>query len=706
MPRPFTIDDLLNVNQFTHHCPWDLSPDGGLLAVTLSQGKRRVPHDTSKGSVNGAYTVLVDVETGESMEPFSDLEMSCAGRWSPDGQTLAAYVVGNDARASVGLWNRDTREVFIVSNAEIPCIFPSRVPQWTPDGRRIIVPLVAHARGSTISPGIVVQSYTPGGTASDQHSPLADEPDFSMCVGVLEVDSGIVTEMASFLGPCNLRMAPDGRALASLNVIASPVDRPHLIADVTIVPLDSRDSYTVAENVPVNAQFSRISWSPDCQTISYISGGKWGDPQHLHCVPADGSSEPTMMTRITSSLGNFQLPWWTDDGTRLVWLQDGFLMHLSIAEGRSRRLSKDSTGNHLWINAIAQRHGESVLHTDDRGDILAIATDTRENMKFVVRINSVSGETATVCPAPNSSADEFNLAAFERFVVARGRVELDDMVNVYCLESGEAETLFETNPWRRDVAQPVRKTIEFKDANGRIQEAALFLPEDTLEGVRLPMVVTIYPGSVFSNKDRYHSEAQLLTSAGYAALYPDSIMEDNDPIDQIVGVTRPAVNRAIEMGFADKNRIGVWGHSYGAYGVIALVTHTQVFRAAVANAPFGINMTSTYLVDVERIGWCEGKQARNGGSLWERQDDYIKNSPLFAFDQVEAPVLVICGTHDVPGTANARETFLGLSRLGKRVEMREYRCEGHIVTDWSTEDTRDYYKSVLNWFKRYLNEGQ
>ena len=117
-------------------------------------------------------------------------------------------------------------------------------------------------------------------------------------------------------------------------------------------------------------------------------------------------------------------------------------------------------------------------------------------------------------------------------------------------------------------------------------------------------------------------------------------------------------------------------------------------------------MTSTYLVDVERIGWCEGKQARNGGSLWERQDEYIKNSPLFAFDQVEAPVLVICGTHDVPGTANARETFLGLRRLGKRVEMREYRCEGHIVTDWSTEDTRDYYKSVLNWFKRYLNEGQ
>lgn len=381
-------------------------------------------------------------------------------------------------------------------------------------------------------------------------------------------------------------------------------------------------------------------------------------------------------------------------------------MHLSIAEGRSRRLSEDSTCNRMRINTIAQRHGESVLGADDRGEILALATDTRENSKYFVRIHTVSGETSRVCPAPDSTPDGLNLVASKRFVFARGTVEFDDTVNAYCLESGEATTLFETNSRRRDVAQPVRKSIEFTDANGRIQKAALFLPEDTLEGDRLPMVVTIYPGSDFSNRDRYHSEAELLTSAGYAALYPDSIMEDNDPIDQIAGVTLPAVNQAVEMGIADKNRIGVWGHSYGGYGVMALVTHSKAFRAAVANAPFGINMTSTYLVDAARIGWCEGKQARNGGSLWEKREAYIRNSPLFAFDRVEAPVLVICGTHDVPGTVNARETFLGLRRLGKRVEMREYKREGHIVTDWSAEDTRDYYESVLNWFNQFLDEGQ
>ena len=76
----------------------------------------------------------------------------------------------------------------------------------------------------------------------------------------------------------------------------------------------------------------------------------------------------------------------------------------------------DSTGNHHRINAIAQRYGESVLHRDDRGNILAHATDTRDSMNYIVRIHSVSGEMTRVCPAPNSSPDEFTLVASRRTV--------------------------------------------------------------------------------------------------------------------------------------------------------------------------------------------------------------------------------------------------------------------------------------------------
>ena len=220
MLRAFTVDDLLNVNQFTSRCPWDLSPDGGLLAVTLSQGKRRVPDDARHGE-NGAYIVLIDFETGESIEPFSDLQMSWAGRWSPDGQTLAAYVVTQDAQACVGLWNRQTREVSLVSNAVIGK--GVAVPLWTPDGYRIIVPLISNARVSPKSPDIIVQSYTPEQPASDQHRPFFEQHDIDECIGVVEISSGIVTEFASGLNYPIPRMAPDGQAVAFLNKIVSPM---------------------------------------------------------------------------------------------------------------------------------------------------------------------------------------------------------------------------------------------------------------------------------------------------------------------------------------------------------------------------------------------------------------------------------------------------------------------------------------------------
>ena len=55
--RPFTVDDLLKLNQFAHRCPWDLSPDGELLAVTLSEANRREPlgDASSSRTIHGVH---------------------------------------------------------------------------------------------------------------------------------------------------------------------------------------------------------------------------------------------------------------------------------------------------------------------------------------------------------------------------------------------------------------------------------------------------------------------------------------------------------------------------------------------------------------------------------------------------------------------------------------------------------------------------
>ncbi|MYK39620.1 MAG: prolyl oligopeptidase family serine peptidase, partial [Gemmatimonadetes bacterium] len=127
------------------------------------------------------------------------------------------------------------------------------------------------------------------------------------------------------------------------------------------------------------------------------------------------------------------------------------------------------------------------------------------------------------------------------------------------------------------------------------------------------------------------------------------------------------------------------------------------FRAALANAPWGVNMMSIY---THHIGWCETGQARLGGSPWENRAAYIENSPFFYLDQVSTPLLLVCGTGDQEGSKQAEETFVALRRLGKRVELRLYKDEHHGTSAWSRDALDDLCRRVLDWFNCHVAEAQ
>jgi dipeptidyl aminopeptidase/acylaminoacyl peptidase len=94
---------------------------------------------------------------------------------------------------------------------------------------------------------------------------------------------------------------------------------------------------------------------------------------------------------------------------------------------------------------------------------------------------------------------------------------------------------------------------------------------------------------------------------------------------------------------------------------------------------------------------------RTGGSLWEKRDKFIENSPIFFFDKVQTPVLIIQGTADRQAhTARSDEVFVSLRFLGKEVEYARYTGESHGVADWSFANQVDYLNRVIRWFDRWL----
>jgi dipeptidyl aminopeptidase/acylaminoacyl peptidase len=136
-----------------------------------------------------------------------------------------------------------------------------------------------------------------------------------------------------------------------------------------------------------------------------------------------------------------------------------------------------------------------------------------------------------------------------------------------------------------------------------------------------------------------------------------------------------------------------------------MITQTGRFRAAAAGAPVS-NMISAY----NGIRWGSGlprqfqyehSQSRIGGTIWEYPLRYVENSPIFAADRVETPLLMLHNDNDdaVPWYQGI-EYFLALRRLGKEVYMFSYNGEPHGLR--RRADQKDYTVRLQQFFDHFL----
>jgi dipeptidyl aminopeptidase/acylaminoacyl peptidase len=241
---------------------------------------------------------------------------------------------------------------------------------------------------------------------------------------------------------------------------------------------------------------------------------------------------------------------------------------------------------------------------------------------------------------------------------------------------------------------------------------ALLLPAGYEPGKRYPLIVNVYGGSSRSNSlFRFGlsgsgvENMQLFATRGFAMLLPDSPIEKgrNAPMSEIARAVLPGVDKVVETGIADPDRLGVMGHSYGGYSTLSLIVQTTRFKAAMASASFS-NLISMYgemyNQDSASIGYLEKGQGGMVDTPWKVRDRYLENSPFFFLDRVETPVLLVHGSLDIP--ARAEETFVALRRLGKEVEYARYEGEQHWEGTWGYANQVDYWKRMLAWFEEHL----
>lgn len=709
-------DPLPEPQSLTGRVPFHLSPDGRTLAVTViePQHSRTSRGHTSPRGVStyldGSRVVLVDTASGETREPFPAGSTSWGPQWSPDGRSLAA-LIEHEGPPCVAVWDVDSDCACFVRDALVKSRFEYEIARWMPDGRQLVVKL-APDEPTTVS------SLSPVETASASLEVLSSDPvsaeeqagapmdaEFSEGrwgdLGLIDLPSGEVRRLAHGWDFDTLRIAPDGHAIAVLRTVSDPENSVLQAMDLVVVDLIDGAVRQVAPRVMAGIGYGCLfNWSPDSRRIAFhhIEEGR---PSQLWVSSPDGSGPP----RLISGEADLELPHdeyyhpprWSADGLRLyvlwraIWVFD--------LDGEAYKRIAPDLGRLLrsWL----QPPNGLTLQPIDGRFVLMTTTDRETKKDGLARIDLETGDGELLaefdhmwqdhlCGREEPWAMELSADGSVCYLAEQGA---DHPPRVWRLRPPfrTGEILLALPPDTRALKLGTVRLIEYRTvASGEgTRRAILTLPPGYREGERLPVVVNVYHGTaisgwVYSLDTRAHTWAR----RGYAYLRPDISFGEPGLLQHLAGEVLPAVNRLIDLGIADPERLCLFGHSRGGYDALGLVTQTGRFCAAVVSAGRANLATVGYGMEDYR---CPG-------TVWEHRDAFIENSPFFYLDRVRTPVLLICGTAEMEEEMEARRTYAALRRLGRRVELRLYRDEDLSPDGWTAPSRRDMDSRIREWF--------
>lgn len=762
MSGPLRVEDAMKVLDLSNRTFLALSPDGMWVAYTVEDNSKRETTSSERYSAytpTGAFTEAVgcdiwitNTSTKESRNLTGGKGTSWAPVWSPDGKYLAFYSDRGGA-ANLWVWEKDSGQMRKLSDDVVRPFFNFQVARWTPDSQKLIAktlpagqnveqaadllygPVKKEESKKPENPSGVtatVLSFVPAPpagkeTAKPEKAPL-EEPWMNRYLADLtlfDVKTGKTDHIVKAVRPLGYWVSPDGKMLAYTHWKGEKENTQQTTYELRVFSFADGNTKTIVPALEQEYGIS-VSWSPDSKSLAYTTAGPLtkGD---CYVVSADGG-EPQLLTP-----GDH--PPFSDEHRAPLWDSTGQNIYLISSENYGR-LGTDK----VWKASVAQRNYTVAGTIPDRVvlEIVSRSTGGRADLfgdSLIVgeRDEETKNEGFFSLDISTGKATKLfeESIYFGRDMIFGVDVSKDQKTIAFVSEDAQhPEDIWASDP---DFKGPKRvsminknlegttfgkaQVIDYYSVDGEHLHGALLLPSNYEKGKKYPLIVDPYGGS-YRSETVYRfglsgagvENLQILATRGYAALLPDTPMHGNDPMSDLLKTVIPAVDRVVELGIADANRLGIMGHSYGGYSTLSLIVQTTRFKAAVDSAGPGDLVSDYAIMDPKgsswAIGWAETGQGRMGGTPWQYRDRYIENSPFFYLDRVQTPLLIIQGALDtaVP-RQQADAVFVALRRLNKEVTYANYAGEEHWEGTWGMPNVLDYWNRVLDWFDTHLQGG-
>jgi dipeptidyl aminopeptidase/acylaminoacyl peptidase len=516
------------------------------------------------------------------------------------------------------------------------------------------------------------------------------------------------------------------------------------------VVLDSRGTMVrrivdqpLAENLP--AAFDavitgprRIEWRGDAPaTVVWAEAQDGGDPRRdvavhdrLYQLDAPFAGQPRKLADLDLRYGGAY--WGRGDFAMVVerWFNTRREKRFAInpANPGEPRLLSDRGSQDRYADP-----GSPVLRRDARGEPLLLFTpdggsiylngagaSQRGDYPFLDRMSIADGKSTRLWQAEDPYYEEVvTVLAPDGSRILTRRESQNDPPNYFVrtLPGGQAVAVTRFPDPAPQLAGITRQLVTYRRADGVQLSGTLYLPPhyDPRRDGRLPMLMWAYPtefrdasaaGQVQGSPNRFSRPAGtshlFLLTQGYAIFDNPSMpiigegdREPNDTyIEQLVASAQAAVDKVVEMGVADRDRIGIGGHSYGAFMTANLLAHSDLFRA-------GIARSGAYNRTLTPFGFQNEQR-----TYWQATDIYTRMSPFTFANRINEPILLIHGEmDDNSGTfpIQSERMYAALKGNGATVRYVVLPFEAHGYR--GRETTLHVLAEMVNWMDHYVKNA-